>query len=96
MANPAQCPECKGSGYIPLPPAFPRFHPASAQCQSCHGTGNLPTECPWCGSKQAPVATDVEVANFVHSDPRDPKARARNPLMCPECHGVGGFEDWGL
>lgn len=56
------------------------------------------TECPWCGSSMQPVSTDeyIELAEFVYSDKRDPKARKRNPAMCPDCHGVGGWEDWGL
>ncbi len=55
------------------------------------------TACPWCGGHAEPVPTDLEVAEFVHSDPhRDPRALARNPAMCPDCHGVGSYEDWGI
>lgn len=58
-----------------------------------------PTQCPWCPSKAAPVATDPNVANFKHlPDTREGRERhmQKNPAMCPDCHGVGGWEDWGL
>jgi hypothetical protein len=52
--------------------------------------------CPWCGSEAPPELTNLNYANFVHSDPKDPKVLARNPAMCPDCFGVGGWEDWGM
>ena len=51
--------------------------------------------CPWCGSDSEPVPTDLEVAEFRYSDPKEPSSLRRNPAMCPDCHGVGGWEDWG-
>jgi len=53
-------------------------------------------ECPWCESEVTPLFTaeHLSEANFQYSSPRDPKAVAKNPLMCPECQGVFGFEDF--
>jgi len=51
-----------------------------------------PTTCPWCNTVVTPIATD-ERAVFVHSK-GTAKDRVRNPLMCPDCFGVGGVEDW--
>ncbi len=53
--------------------------------------------CPWCAKKVKPLATaeHKHEAVFVYSDPKkDPRAIARNPAMCPECFGVGGWEDF--
>lgn len=53
--------------------------------------------CPWCGCNVQPVATaeNLDRAEFVYSTPQnDPRVVARNPLMCPDCCGVGGFEDF--
>ena len=58
--------------------------------------------CPHCGSGAAPVMTreHMDVANFQLTNTlfvggKD-KDIALNPCMCPDCNGVGGFEDWGM
>lgn len=57
---------------------------------------DVATTCPWCGSHQQPMNTaeHLDLAEFQYSDPRDPKVVARNPVMCSECYGVGGFKDF--
>lgn len=52
--------------------------------------------CPWCSGEIAPVNTDMNVAVFHYTDPKDTRAAIRNPAMCPSCHGVGGWEDFGV
>lgn len=53
--------------------------------------------CPWCASTKAPIPTAEHLgeAVFQYGHPGDSKHVARNPLMCPDCLGVGGWEDWG-
>ncbi len=51
-------------------------------------------QCPWCNTTEPPVPTDLTLANFQYGDPRDPKVVKANPLMCPECYGVGQRVDW--
>jgi hypothetical protein len=36
------------------------------------------TRCPWCGSQADP----------------EPHQDRRNPLRCPDCGGIGAYEDW--
>ena len=52
--------------------------------------------CPWCGSTASTLRTieHLDVAEFVYSRPGEAAARL-NPVMCSECHGVGGHEDFG-
>lgn len=52
--------------------------------------------CPWCRSTAQPVPTDPAVANFQYGRADDKTHVARNPLMCPDCNGVGSAVDWGL
>jgi hypothetical protein len=40
--------------------------------------------CPWCQSVVPPGANDEG----------DERHRKINPCKCPECGGVGGYEDW--
>jgi hypothetical protein len=49
----------------------------------------LTSICPWCGSEEAPETADEEALAGV----RNPHL---SPLMCPECRGVGGYDDWGV
>jgi hypothetical protein len=51
--------------------------------------------CPWCGSDKAPLPTidHLDEAEFVYVKPSKCAAQ-RNPCMCPDCHGVGGREDF--
>jgi hypothetical protein len=51
--------------------------------------------CPWCDHRVHPVSTadHMDKACFQYSD-KTPKAIALNPLMCPECCGVFGYEDF--
>lgn len=42
--------------------------------------------CPWCQSVCPPVSNNES----------DGQHRKVNPLKCPECDGVGGYEDWRL
>jgi hypothetical protein len=56
------------------------------------------TRCPWCGSLKAPVPTDVGVAVFQYESSDSVaagEAVRRNPIMCPDCFGVGASGDWG-
>lgn len=53
-------------------------------------------QCPSCESKAAPIPMNPEQVNAQHGDPRDASWQRRNPLMCPDCFGAGGSEDWGL
>lgn len=52
--------------------------------------------CPWCGDHITPqfTAEHLNEAEFIYNNKNDHKAVRRNPLMCPECHGVGGYEDF--
>jgi hypothetical protein len=52
----------------------------------------MPT-CPWCEADVDPQPTNLETAEFVYCAP-SAEALRLNPLECPECHGVGGYEDW--
>lgn len=49
-------------------------------------------QCPWCYEDVEPVPTDDRAISNIgnHVD------RSRNPAMCPECFGVGGYEDFGV
>lgn len=51
--------------------------------------------CPWCSSQAAPVPTDPAQANWQYHNANDPMGVKRNPAMCPECFGVGAWDDWG-
>jgi len=55
-------------------------------------------QCPWCGhggerAQFWSTAEHADEAEFVYSANNE-QTRARNPVMCPECHGVGGPEDF--
>lgn len=53
------------------------------------------SKCPWCGSTAKTLRTldHLDEAEFVYTDRSEAAAR-RNPVMCSECHGVGGYEDF--
>lgn len=36
-----KCPNCKGKGEVPLPPAYPRFHTYYENCPDCDGKGKV-------------------------------------------------------
>lgn len=57
----------------------------------------IETACPWCGSHTAPVPNRQEHAEDRQTSifGRTTTWHQRNPLECPDCNGVGGYEDWG-
>ena len=52
--------------------------------------------CPWCGSTTPPLLTSEhpDEANFVYPSGNKKADIKRNPLMCADCCGVGGREDF--
>jgi hypothetical protein len=50
-------------------------------------------QCPWCSLEIEPIENDGE-GTSVFGYREKAAWILRNPLMCPECSGVGGYEDF--
>lgn len=55
-------------------------------------------QCPWCEEYIEPIQNDGSGVSQFISNPHEKDAHwlSKNPAMCPECLGVGGWEDFTL